>query len=63
MDGLFLGRLSRHPNLKNNPVEITDALLLKMYEKLGTIISEKSNLDEKLLCIVSVYVFFAIFIG
>ena len=41
MDGLCLGRLSRHPNLKNNPVEITDALLLKMYEKLGTIISEK----------------------
>lgn len=31
-----LVKLSKHPNLKNNPVEITDEMLWKMYEKLST---------------------------
>ena len=29
-----LVKISRHPNLYNNPVEITDEMLLEMYEKL-----------------------------
>lgn len=29
-----LVRISRHPNLYNNPVEITDAMLLEMYESM-----------------------------
>ncbi|WP_423243694.1 hypothetical protein [Clostridium butyricum] len=30
-----LVRISRHPNLYNNPVEITDEMLSEMYHKLA----------------------------
>ena len=30
-----LVRISRHPNLYNNPVEITDEMLSKMYHQMA----------------------------
>ena len=30
-----LVQLSKHPNLRNNPVEITDKILREMYEKFA----------------------------